>query len=93
MNQSLNIRKQKKKSSNNFKLTAKKKQMSKPYEFNWRPVVPNRMLKGEIFDRWEEETGVLEENVLFRVDEYGFFLYWQPEGKVNYKEKEIIFYI
>jgi phosphatidylinositol phospholipase C beta len=67
--------------------------MSKPYEFNWRPVVPNRMLKGEIFDRWEEETGVLEENVLFRVDEYGFFLYWQPEGKVNYKEKGNFFYI
>ena len=47
--------------------------MSKPYEFNWRPIVPDRMLKGEIFDRWEEETGILEENVLFRVDEYGFF--------------------
>ena len=57
--------------------------MSKPYEFNWRPIVPDRMLKGENFDRWEEETGILEENVLFRVDEYGFFLYWQPEGKVN----------
>jgi phosphatidylinositol phospholipase C beta len=57
--------------------------MSKPYEFNWRPTVSDRMLKGEIFDRWEEETGILEENVLFRVDEYGFFLYWQPEGKVS----------
>lgn len=29
-----------------------------------------------------KETGILEENVMFRVDEYGFFLYWQPEGKV-----------
>lgn len=57
--------------------------MSKPYEFNWRPLIPDRLLKGEIFDRWEEETGILEENVLFRVDEYGFFLYWQPEGKVS----------
>ncbi|CAF0707706.1 unnamed protein product [Brachionus calyciflorus] len=55
--------------------------MSKPYEFNWRPNVPNRLLKGELFDRWEEETGLLEENVLFRIDEYGFFLYWQPDGK------------
>jgi phosphatidylinositol phospholipase C, beta len=55
--------------------------MSKQYEFNWRPNVPQSLLKGELFDRWEDETGILEENVLFRVDEYGFFLYWQPEGK------------
>lgn len=55
--------------------------MSKAYEFNWRPNVPARLLKGELFDRWEEETGLLEENVLFRIDEFGFFLYWQPEGK------------
>lgn len=55
--------------------------MAKSYEFNWQPVVPNRLLKGELLDRWEEETGLLEENVIFRVDEYGFFLYWQPEGK------------
>lgn len=57
--------------------------MSKAYEFNWQPNIPARLLKGEIFDRWEEETGLLEENVLFRVDELGFFLYWQPEGKVS----------
>ena len=28
--------------------------MAKPYEFNWRPNVPDRLLKGEPFDRWEE---------------------------------------
>jgi hypothetical protein len=28
--------------------------MSKPTEFNWRPNVPERLLKGELFDRWEE---------------------------------------
>jgi len=76
--------------------------MSKPYDFNWQPSVPTRLLKGELFDRWEDvslnlfqdtetnffliyiiiqETGLLEENVLFRIDEYGFFLYWQTEGK------------
>lgn len=55
--------------------------MSKPYEFNWKPHIPDRLTKGELFDRWEEETGILEENVIFRVDEYGFFLYWQPENK------------
>jgi phosphatidylinositol phospholipase C beta len=55
--------------------------MSKQIDFNWRPNLPNRLLKGEIFDRWEEENGFIEENVLFRVDEYGFFLYWQADGK------------
>ena len=57
--------------------------MSKPYEFNWQPNIPGKLLKGEMFDKWDEETGLLEENVLFRVDECGFFLYWQPEGKVS----------
>lgn len=28
--------------------------MSKPFEFNWRPLVPERLLKGEEFDRWDE---------------------------------------
>lgn len=28
--------------------------MAKSYEFNWQPVVPNRLLKGELFDRWDE---------------------------------------
>ncbi len=55
--------------------------MSKQIDFNWRPNVPNRLLKGEVFDRWEDENGVIEENVLFQVDEYGFFLYWQGDGK------------
>jgi phosphatidylinositol phospholipase C beta len=55
--------------------------MSKPNEFNWRPQVPERLLAGELFDRWDEETGALDENITFRIDEYGFFLYWQPEGR------------
>lgn len=32
--------------------------MSKPYEFNWRPNVPNRFLKGELFDRWDEVSQI-----------------------------------
>lgn len=55
--------------------------MSKATEFNWRPSVADWLLKGELFDRWDEENGSLEENVLFRIDEYGFFLYWQAEGR------------
>ena len=76
--------------------------MSKYYEFNWRPNVPERLLKGDFFDRWDEvkffkmnfkpkliflnsffqEAGIIEQNVLFKCDEYGFFLCWQAEGKV-----------
>lgn len=79
--------------------------MAKAYEFNWRPSVPDRLLKGDYFDRWDEvrkrkylfsilfkmfkkiikETGQIDQNVLFRCDEYGFFLHWQPDGKVNFK--------
>ncbi|KAK8783629.1 hypothetical protein V5799_010005 [Amblyomma americanum] len=38
---------------------------------------------GCIFDRWEEEKEqvVYEPNALFRVDEYGFFIYWNSEGR------------
>jgi hypothetical protein len=28
--------------------------MAKSYEFNWRPTVPERLLKGDLFDRWDE---------------------------------------
>lgn len=28
--------------------------MAKSFEFNWRPLVPDRLLNGDLFDRWEE---------------------------------------
>ena len=28
--------------------------MAKSFEFNWRPSVPDRLLKGDCFDRWDE---------------------------------------
>ena len=28
--------------------------MAKAYEFNWKPQVPERLLKGDLFDRWDE---------------------------------------
>ncbi|XP_023234552.1 1-phosphatidylinositol 4,5-bisphosphate phosphodiesterase-like [Centruroides sculpturatus] len=57
--------------------------MTKAYEFNWRRPVPKLLLKGCIFDRWEEEKEqvVYEPNALFKVDEYGFFIYWKSEGR------------
>ncbi|XP_070378786.1 1-phosphatidylinositol 4,5-bisphosphate phosphodiesterase [Dermacentor albipictus] len=57
--------------------------MTKAYDFNWQRPVPEALLKGCIFDRWEEEKEqvVYEPNALFRVDEYGFFIYWNSDGR------------
>ena len=55
--------------------------MSKAYNFDWQIEVPARLLKGDSFDRWDEENGTLEQNCLFRVDSYGFFIYWKSEGR------------
>nr|XP_015930054.1 1-phosphatidylinositol 4,5-bisphosphate phosphodiesterase isoform X4 [Parasteatoda tepidariorum] len=57
--------------------------MTKLYEFNWQRPVPPVLLKGCIFDRWEEEKeqAAYEPNALFKVDEYGFFIYWKSEGR------------
>lgn len=57
--------------------------MTKLYEFNWQRPVPPTLLKGCIFDRWEEEKeqAAYEPNALFKVDEYGFFIYWKSEGR------------
>lgn len=55
--------------------------MSKAYNFDWQIEVSPRLLKGDYFDRWDEENGSLEQNCLFRVDTYGFFIYWQSDGR------------
>lgn len=59
--------------------------MTKKFEFDWRIPVPEPLLTGCVFDRWTEEKDVtdLEQNALFKVDEYGFFIYWKSEGKVS----------
>ncbi|XP_067206250.1 1-phosphatidylinositol 4,5-bisphosphate phosphodiesterase isoform X2 [Linepithema humile] len=57
--------------------------MTKRFEFNWQIEVPEALRTGCIFDRWTEEKDntEIELNCLFKVDEYGFFIYWQSEGK------------
>ncbi|XP_034832720.1 1-phosphatidylinositol 4,5-bisphosphate phosphodiesterase isoform X4 [Maniola hyperantus] len=57
--------------------------MTKKFEFNWQIPVPEPLLQGATFDRWTEEKDntELELNCLFKVDEYGFFIYWKSEGK------------
>lgn len=58
--------------------------MTKRFEFNWQIEVPEPLRNGCVFDRWSEEKDntEIELNCLFKVDEYGFFIYWKSEGKV-----------
>ncbi|KNC21624.1 1-phosphatidylinositol 4,5-bisphosphate phosphodiesterase [Lucilia cuprina] len=60
--------------------------MTKKYEFDWIIPVPPELTTGCVFDRWfenEKETkeNDFEKDALFKVDEYGFFLYWKSEGR------------
>ncbi|PAV88182.1 hypothetical protein WR25_19753 [Diploscapter pachys] len=55
--------------------------MAKEFQFNWRPHIPPLLLQGTLFDRYDDESTCLDLNALFRVDEYGFFLYWLLEGR------------
>ncbi|XP_061499951.1 1-phosphatidylinositol 4,5-bisphosphate phosphodiesterase isoform X2 [Anopheles gambiae] len=57
--------------------------MTKKFEFNWQIPVPEPLLTGCVFDRWTEEkdNNELEPNCMFKVDEYGFFIYWKSEGR------------
>ncbi|XP_015593431.1 1-phosphatidylinositol 4,5-bisphosphate phosphodiesterase isoform X2 [Cephus cinctus] len=57
--------------------------MTKRFEFNWQVEVPEPLRTGCVFDRWSEEKDntEIELNCTFKVDEYGFFIYWQSEGK------------
>uniref|UniRef100_A0A1Y1KQJ5 PLC-beta PH domain-containing protein n=1 Tax=Photinus pyralis TaxID=7054 RepID=A0A1Y1KQJ5_PHOPY len=57
--------------------------MTKKFEFDWHVPVPEPLLTGCVFDRWTEEKDNVdyEPNALFRVDKYGFFIYWKSDGK------------
>ncbi|XP_055374777.1 1-phosphatidylinositol 4,5-bisphosphate phosphodiesterase isoform X1 [Condylostylus longicornis] len=57
--------------------------MTKKYEFNWIIPVPEELQTGCTFDRWfeQKDTTEFEPAALFKVDEYGFWLYWKSDGK------------
>ncbi|XP_063983769.1 1-phosphatidylinositol 4,5-bisphosphate phosphodiesterase-like [Diachasmimorpha longicaudata] len=57
--------------------------MTKKFEFNWQIEVPEFLRTGATFDRWYEdkETTEYEPDALFKVDEYGFFMYWKSGPK------------
>lgn len=65
--------------------------MTKRFEFNWQIEVPEPLRIGCVFDRWTEEKDntEIEMNCMFKVDEYGFFIYWQSEGKVGDDDIEL----
>lgn len=61
--------------------------MTKKYEFDWIIPVPPELTTGCVFDRWfenEKDTkdNDFEKDAMFKVDEYGFFLYWKSDGRV-----------
>lgn len=56
--------------------------MTKKFEFDWQIPVPQPLLDGCVFDRWTDEGGI-EPACLFKVDEFGFFIYWKSDGKVG----------
>uniref|UniRef100_A0A1B6DJU1 1-phosphatidylinositol 4,5-bisphosphate phosphodiesterase n=2 Tax=Clastoptera arizonana TaxID=38151 RepID=A0A1B6DJU1_9HEMI len=57
--------------------------MTKKFEFNWHIPVPDPLLQGCVFDRWNEEkdSSDFEPGCMFKVDEYGFFIYWKSDGR------------
>lgn len=69
--------------------------MTKKFEFNWHVPVPEPLLQGCVFDRWNEDkdSSDIEPNCLFKVDEYGFFIYWKSEGRVSALLSFFTFYI
>ncbi|KAF4532029.1 hypothetical protein B566_EDAN015008 [Ephemera danica] len=57
--------------------------MTKKYEFDWRIPVPEVLTNGCVFDRWteEKESYDYEPSCTFKVDDYGFFIYWKSPNK------------
>ena len=57
--------------------------MAAKEQWSWRNkiVVPDILLQGDLFDRYDDESNSLDLGCPVRVDEYGFFLVWEPRGK------------
>ncbi|KAI3413707.1 PLC-beta C terminal [Globodera pallida] len=52
-------------------------------EWNWRKKVniPEVLLQGDVFDRYDDETNILDPGCSVKLDEHGFYLVWKPKGK------------
>lgn len=56
-------------------------QSKEQYQHNWRPKVPALLLAGDTFDRYDDDTNCLDLGCSVRLEEYGFYLVWEPRGK------------
>ncbi|KAL3985634.1 Phosphatidylinositol-specific phospholipase C X domain family protein [Acanthocheilonema viteae] len=64
--------------------------MAKEYQFSWKPNIPDALLKGYEFDKYDDESICLECGTFLRVDEYGFFLYWTSEERKDTSVLDLI---
>ncbi|KFD49915.1 hypothetical protein M513_09244 [Trichuris suis] len=64
--------------------------MNKRPDFQWQVPVPELLLRGAYFDRLDEDSGTFEPKCFFRVDDLGFYLYWQVDGKVEAQTLDLI---
>ncbi|KAM3717071.1 1-phosphatidylinositol 4,5-bisphosphate phosphodiesterase beta-4 [Dirofilaria immitis] len=64
--------------------------MAKEYQFSWKPNIPDALLKGYEFDKYDDESICLECAAFLRVDEYGFFLYWTSEERKDTSVLDLI---
>uniref|UniRef100_A0AC35TWG7 PH_14 domain-containing protein n=1 Tax=Rhabditophanes sp. KR3021 TaxID=114890 RepID=A0AC35TWG7_9BILA len=55
--------------------------MAKEYQFNWKPNIPSFFVEGARFDKYEDDSTVLDGTALVKVDEHGFYLSYAIEGK------------
>uniref|UniRef100_A0A7E4W1T5 Phosphoinositide phospholipase C n=1 Tax=Panagrellus redivivus TaxID=6233 RepID=A0A7E4W1T5_PANRE len=55
--------------------------MAKEYHFKFCAKLPELLLTGETFDRYDDETGVLDIGCHVRFEECCFYIVWEPKGK------------
>ncbi|CAD5231893.1 unnamed protein product [Bursaphelenchus xylophilus] len=55
--------------------------MAKEYQFNWRSKIPEQLLEGDVFDRFDDETSTLDLSCHVYFEESGFYIVWNPKGK------------
>ncbi|VDM99722.1 unnamed protein product [Thelazia callipaeda] len=55
--------------------------MAKEFQFIWKPNIPDALLSGCLFDKYDDESICVESDTFLRVDEFGFFVYWTSEER------------
>ncbi|KAI6189843.1 Phosphoinositide phospholipase C [Aphelenchoides bicaudatus] len=55
--------------------------MAKEYQFNWRPKIPDQLIQGDVFDRYDDESCTLDLSCSVRFEDMGFYIVFEPKGK------------